>query len=666
VPPNVASELERLRIELAEHNRRYYLLDDPSISDADYDRLLRRLEKLEQEHPELASADSPTQRPGTSPLESFERVEHLRPMLSLSNVFDAAELEEFLARVEKGLGTSDVAYVCEPKLDGVAVNLIYEDGVLARAGTRGDGSAGEDITANARTIRTVPLILETHADAPSPKRIEIRGEVVIGIHDFAELNRQREEEGEAVFANPRNSAAGALRQLDAAITASRPLDFYVHSHGLVEDGLISLHTQFLAAAGRWGFKTHPAIRRAKSKAEISQYYEWLTEQRESLDVDIDGVVIKVDSAAQRELLGELARSPRWATAYKFKPRQGVTRINNIVASVGRLGTITPVADLDPVQISGVTITNASLHNMDEIKRKDIRIGDWVTVERAGDVIPYVVGPIVERREGDEKRFRMVRKCPSCGSKVIRLDDEVAYRCSGRSCPAQLKETIRHFAGKTAMDIDGLGEKLVAQVIDAGLVGSFADLYRLDSEQLTQLDRMGPKSAANLVNAIDSSRTQRLERVIFALGIRHVGEHAGRVLAQAFGSLEGLAAATQEDLVGLDGIGPEMAASIGAYFADESNVKLIAELAEVGLRPTLVANSTGGALAGSTFVITGTLSTPRNRIKDLIQEAGGTVGSSVSKKTDYLLAGEAPGSKLKKAEELGVEVIDEDKLRSMLG
>jgi DNA ligase (NAD+) len=435
---------------------------------------------------------------------------------------------------------------------------------------------------------------------------------------------------------------------------------------LVEDGLISLHTQFLAAAGRWGFKTHPAIRRAKSKAEISQYYEWLTEQRESLDVDIDGVVIKVDSAAQRELLGELARSPRWATAYKFKPRQGVTRINNIVASVGRLGTITPVADLDPVQISGVTITNASLHNMDEIKRKDIRIGDWVTVERAGDVIPYVVGPIVERREGDEKRFRMVRKCPSCGSKVIRLDDEVAYRCSGRSCPAQLKETIRHFAGKTAMDIDGLGEKLVAQVIDAGLVGSFADLYRLDSEQLTQLDRMGPKSAANLVNAIDSSRTQRLERVIFALGIRHVGEHAGRVLAQAFGSLEGLAAATQEDLVGLDGIGPEMAASIGAYFADESNVKLIAELAEVGLRPTLVANSTGGALAGSTFVITGTLSTPRNRIKDLIQEAGGTVGSSVSKKTDYLLAGEAPGSKLKKAEELGVEVIDEDKLRSMLG
>lgn len=665
MPSTAASEIERLRREIAEHNRRYYLLDEPAISDADYDKLLRSLEELENQNPELASANSPTQRPGAPPLESFDRFEHLRPMLSLSNVFDDAELDEFLARVEKGLGTADVIYVCEPKLDGVAVNLLYEDGELVRAGTRGDGTAGEDVSSNARTIRTVPLKLAQNGDAPTPKRIEIRGEVVIGIRDFAQLNERREEQGETVFANPRNSAAGALRQLDPGITAQRPLDFYAHSHGFVDQDLFRSHTEYLAATGRWGFKTHPAVRRAGSKQEIADYYSWLTDQREALDVDIDGVVIKVDSAAQRDLLGELSRSPRWATAYKFKPRQGVTRINNIVASVGRLGTITPVAELEPVPVSGVTITNASLHNMDEIKRKDVRIGDWVTVERAGDVIPYVVGPIVERRDGSEKRFRMVRKCPSCRSKVVRLEGEVAYRCTGRSCPAQLKETVRHFAGKTAMDIDGLGEKLVAQVIEAGLVRSFADLYRLDADQLAGLERMGPKSAANLVSAIDASRTQKLERLIFALGIRHVGEYAGRVLAQAFGSLEALATASEEDLVGLDGIGPEMAASLRAFFDDDANIELIKELMEVGLRPSVTLQSAGGALAGNTFVITGTLSTPRNRIKDMIQEAGGTVASSISKKTDFLLAGEAAGSKLKKAEELGVKVIDEETLRSML-
>jgi DNA ligase (NAD+) len=657
--------IESLRAELAEHNRRYYLLDNPTISDADYDALLRHLEELEKKHPELASPDSPTQRPGAPPLESFERFEHVRPMLSLSNVFDDDELNEFLTRVEKGLDTDQVTYVCEPKLDGVAVNLLYEEGTLVRAATRGDGTAGEDITNNARTIKTVPLALQPHPDAPVPARIEVRGEVVIGIRDFADLNRRREEHGETVFANPRNSAAGALRQLDAGITAERPLMFFAHSHGYVDAGLFGFHTEFLAATGRWGFATHPAVRRACSKDEIAAYYVWLTEQRDNLDVDIDGVVIKVDSAEQRDRLGELSRSPRWATAYKFKPRQGITRINDIVASVGRLGTITPVAELEPVQISGVTITNASLHNMDEIKRKDVRVGDWVTVERAGDVIPYVVGPIVEKRDGSEKRFRMVRKCPSCGSKVVRLEDEVAYRCTGRSCPAQLTETVRHFAGKTAMDIDGLGEKLVAQLIDAGLVRSFADLYRLDTDQLAELDRMGPKSADNLVKAIDASRTQKLERVVFALGIRHIGEHAARVLTQALGSLSAIVSADEEELVALDGIGPEMAASARAFFDDEANIALIKDLEEVGLRPTVAALSAAGSLSGSTFVITGTLSTPRNRIKNLIQDAGGTVASSISKKTNYLVAGEAAGSKLKKAEELGVTIIDEEQLRSML-
>lgn len=665
MPLDDAALIESLRAELAEHNRRYYLLDNPTISDADYDALLRHLEELEKKHPELASPDSPTQRPGAPPLESFERFEHVRPMLSLSNVFDDDELNEFLTRVEKGLDTDQVTYVCEPKLDGVAVNLLYEEGTLVRAATRGDGTAGEDITNNARTIKTVPLALQPHPDAPVPARIEVRGEVVIGIRDFADLNRRREEHGETVFANPRNSAAGALRQLDAGITAERPLMFFAHSHGYVDAGLFGFHTEFLAATGRWGFATHPAVRRACSKDEIAAYYVWLTEQRDNLDVDIDGVVIKVDSAEQRDRLGELSRSPRWATAYKFKPRQGITRINDIVASVGRLGTITPVAELEPVQISGVTITNASLHNMDEIKRKDVRVGDWVTVERAGDVIPYVVGPIVEKRDGSEKRFRMVRKCPSCGSKVVRLEDEVAYRCTGRSCPAQLTETVRHFAGKTAMDIDGLGEKLVAQLIDAGLVRSFADLYRLDTDQLAELDRMGPKSADNLVKAIDASRTQKLERVVFALGIRHIGEHAARVLTQALGSLSAIVSADEEELVALDGIGPEMAASARAFFDDEANIALIKDLEEVGLRPTVAALSAAGSLSGSTFVITGTLSTPRNRIKNLIQDAGGTVASSISKKTNYLVAGEAAGSKLKKAEELGVTIIDEEQLRSML-
>jgi DNA ligase (NAD+) len=469
-----------------------------------------------------------------------------------------------------------------------------------------------------------------------------------------------------VFANPRNAAAGSLRQLDSSITASRPLMFYAHSQGAAEPQTFERHADFLAAAADWGFRIHPRIRRAKNLSEIVAYYEKLSEARDRLGVDVDGIVVKVDSLSEQNTLGQVSRSPRWAVAFKFKARQAVTKIRDIVASVGRLGTVTPVAELEPVALAGVTISNASLHNMDEIERKDIRIGDWVTIERAGDVIPYVVGPVKERRTGHEKHFKMVTRCPACDAKVVRREDEVAYRCTGRSCPAQLRETLKHFASKNAMDIDGLGEKLVAQLVGKGLVRSYADLYRLDVDALAGLERMGPKSAANLVAAIDASRNRPLNRLIFALGIRHVGESAARTLARAFGSLEQVADAGAEDLSALDGIGPEMASSVRAYFDEKASRELVAELGEVGVRPAPIASAAGGKLAGKTFVLTGALSLPRNRVKDMIQAAGGTVGSSVSKKIDYVVVGEDPGSKLKKAKELEIEILSEGDLLSMLG
>lgn len=660
-----ATEIARLRGELAEHNRRYYLLDAPVVSDADYDRLLRRLEELEAEHPDLVTADSPTQRPGAPALEAFGRSTHLLPMLSLANAFDGEELEEFLQRTEKGLGAPPKAWVVEPKLDGVAVNLLYEDGELVRAATRGDGTSGEDITANARTIRSIPLKLPGSA-TKTPTRCEIRGEIIIGKQDFFALNASREEEGLPVFANPRNSAAGSLRQLDSAITAARPLDFFAHGLGACEPAVFKTHSAFLKEVGRWGFKVAPLVGAVKTAEDVHRAYQTMAEARDGLDLDIDGMVVKVDGFDERERLGQVSRSPRWAVAYKFKPRQAETVINKIVASVGRLGTITPVAELEPVRVGGVTVSNASLHNMDEIERKDLRVGDTVVIERAGDVIPYVVASIAEKRKGRPPKFKMPTSCPSCGANVVRLEGEVAYRCSGRSCPAQLKETVRHFASKTAMDIDGLGEKLVAVLVDNGLVHNFADLYRLDAETLIGVERMGAKSAANLVAAIDASRTRPLSRLIGALGIRHVGETVARSLARRFRSLAALAEAEAEELTAMDGIGPELAASIRAFFADRGNRTLLADLAAAGVAPSADSvASTGGAVDGKTFVLTGTLSIPRNRAKDLIAAAGGTVSSSISKKTDYLVAGEAAGSKLKKAAELAVEVIDEAALMALL-
>jgi DNA ligase (NAD+) len=651
-----AARIAALRREIEEHNRRYYLLDAPTISDTEYDSLLRELERLEREHPELATPDSPTQRPGTAPLGEFATCAHLRPMLSLANAFDEPEVVDFVARVGRALGRSELIWICEPKLDGVAINLLYERGILSKAATRGDGTTGEDVTPNARTVRSIPLQLAGD-ERKLPRRIEVRGEIIISKGDFASLNEQREATGEPSFANARNAAAGSLRQLDSKITAGRPLDFYAHSHGMVEPKLVEQHGEFLAIAGAWGFRIHPSIRRVRGLEGILAYYRKMQDARDALDVEIDGVVIKLDSLDDQERIGEVSRSPRWAVAYKFAPRQAVTRVREISASVGRLGTITPLAELEPVALGGVTVSNASLHNMDELERKDIRIGDWVLVERAGDVIPYVVGPLKERRDGSERCFTMVSRCPACGSRVVRSESEVAYRCTGADCPAQLKERLRHFASKNAMNIDGL--------VDAGMVKGFADLYRLRADEVATLERMGAKSAGKLVAAIDASRGRTLERLLYALGIRHVGEHSAGVLARAFGRIDMIASATEEQLLALDGVGAEVASALRSYFADAGNRKQLAELKAAGVDPVQSESSGSGRLAGKTFVLTGTLSRPRNRVKDLIQDAGGTVSSSISRQTDFLVAGSEPGSKLKKAQELAVEILDEAGLMRML-
>lgn len=683
--PEVRARVDELRRSISEHDRRYYELDDPTISDAEYDALLRELETLERDHPELASESSPTRRPGAPPSARFAPAPHLRPMLSLANVFDREELDAFAARVAKALPHQNVAFAVEPKLDGLALSVLYESGVLVRAATRGDGTVGEDVTANARTVRGIPAELARGGAAAAPRRLEIRGEVVIGKLDFAALNAERDDNGEPAFANPRNAAAGSLRQLDWRVTAARPLRFFVHSHGVVEPDAAASHSEFLAAAAAWGFAVTPDARVVASIDEVAAYHREIAERRESLDVDIDGVVVKVDSIRQQDVLGEVARSPRWAVAFKFEPRRAKTRVLDIVASVGRLGTLTPVAVLEPVGVGGVTVSHASLHNMDEIERKDVRIGDSVWVERAGDVIPQVVASIAAERPPDARRFAMPERCPACSSPVVRLEGEAAFRCTDRQCPAQLKEALRHFASKGAMDIDGLGERLVAELIDGAKVDTVAALYRLDAETLADLERtpaqmadeaagvrarkaikVGAKNAAKLVTAIDASRARPLDRLVFALGIRHVGEAAARVLARAFGSLDALAEADEEALLALDGIGPQMAQSVRFFFDDPGNRRMIRELAEVGVAPTSTVHSTGGALAGKTFVLTGSISIPRSRAKDLILAAGGNVASSVSAKTDYLVAGGDPGSKLGKAEKLGVEVIDEERLFDMLG
>ncbi|MBN1882906.1 MAG: NAD-dependent DNA ligase LigA [Deltaproteobacteria bacterium] len=652
--------IHQLRDEINFHNDRYYRDDNPVVTDAEYDALVRELVSLEDAYPELVTPDSPTQRVGAKPLESFREAPHRIPMLSLSNVNSSEEFLEFHQRVRKSLDADGpVTFVVEPKMDGVAVELVYENGVFTVGSTRGDGQVGEDITQNLKTIHQIPLRI-TDDKLPLPMLLEVRGEVYMPTERFRKLNENRDENGEPPFANPRNAAAGSLRQLDSSITAQRPLRLFCYGVGTVEGREFDTHREILDALNGWGFPVNDMIEALSDPEDVVGYHRRLEEMRDDLPYEIDGVVVKVDNLSFQRVLGETSRSPRWATAYKFKSRREETVIQDIVVNVGRTGTLTPTAVLKPVNVGGVTVSRASLHNQDEIDKKDIRIGDTVVVERAGDVIPYVVRSVPEKRNGTEKPFHIPDECPVCGGDVIRLPGESAYRCVNVSCPARLKESVFHFASKRSMNIDGLGEKLIDQVVERGLVRDFSDLYRMTKDDWASLDRMAEKSAANIVSALEQSKHVTLSRFIHALGIRLVGEHTADILARQFSTLNRLMAATEDELLAIHEIGPEVAKSVVGFFSEDKNRDLIDKLIKQGLTPQSPESRTAGALSGKTFVVTGTLSSfSRDEAQEKIRELGGRTTSAVSKNTDYVVYGENPGSKLDKAKELGITLLSED-------
>ncbi|HHJ18525.1 MAG TPA: NAD-dependent DNA ligase LigA [Gammaproteobacteria bacterium] len=664
----LVARVEALRREIEAHNYRYYVLDNPEVPDAEYDRLMRELQALEAAHPELVTAESPTQRVGAAPLARFSEVKHEQPMLSLANVFSPEELQAFDKRIRDRLNIEEeLDYVAEPKLDGLAVSLIYEDGVLVRAATRGDGHTGEDVTQNVRTIDAIPLRLMAQ---DWPRRLEVRGEVYMPKAGFEAMNQQALAKGEKAFVNPRNAAAGSLRQLDPQVTAKRPLAMYCYALGIVEQGqLPEQHYATLQRLKDWGLPVCPEIRKVKGAEGCLAYFEMISQRRDDLPYEIDGVVYKVNDFEKQQQLGFVSRAPRWAIAHKFPAQEALTTVEAIEFQVGRTGALTPVARLHPVFVGGVTVSNATLHNMDEVERKDVRVGDTAIVRRAGDVIPEVVSVILSRRPGNTQKVVLPDACPVCGSAVVRLDDEAVARCSGGLfCPAQRKEAIKHFASRKALDIEGLGVKLVDQLVDSGLISHVNDLFQLTVESLSGLERMAEKSATNLIHALEKSKSTTLARFIYALGIREVGEATAQSLAQYFGSLEALRSADQAALEEVPDVGTVVARNILAFFQQPHNIEVIQALMAAGIHWPETEKVDAGALPlnGKTYVLTGTLhDMTRDEAKAGLQALGAKVTASVSRKTTAVIAGEKAGSKLDKAEKLGVKILDEAGLKQLL-
>ena len=655
--------VKELRETIDYHAYRYHVLDDPEVADAEYDALIQELLALEEEFPELVTSDSPTQRVGAPPSDLFAPVEHRTPMMSLDNVFSLEELQAWGARAERGLGGDVDGYVTEQKMDGVAVNLIYENGVLVRGATRGDGRTGEDITANLKTIKAIPLKLRGRY----PKILEARGEVYMTTADFEKLNERLGEEIGKTFANPRNAAAGSLRQKDPSVTARRALSLVCHGVGYVEGMRMTSHRESLQLLRDIGLRTNPNNKGVGTLDEVFEYVTHWQEHRHDVPYEIDGIVVKVDKIGQQEELGYTSKAPRWAIAYKFPPEERTTKLENIEVHVGRTGAVTPFARLDPVFVGGVTVTTATLHNEDEVKRKDVRIGDMVIVRRAGDVIPEVVGPVESKRTGKEKKFRMPKKCPSCGSEIVREEGEAVSRCVGLDCPSQRVERLFHFASRGAMDIEGLGYKTILDFTERGWLKNVSDIYYLQPEQLEGLEGWGQISIDNLFKAIEGSKQKPLANLLIGLGIRHLGGTASRDVAAEAGSMDRLRAMTEEELEAIEGVGSVIASSVRSFFEQERNLEVIDRLKEAGVDPKEAPKKKGGPLEGQTFVITGTLDDfTRDEAAAAIEERGGKIASSVSKKTTAVIVGANPGSKLAKAESLGTEILDEKAFKKLLG
>jgi len=651
-------EIEKLREQINYHNYRYYVENNPVVSDYEYDQILKKLEKLELEYPDLVTPDSPTQRVGGEPLEGFKTVEHKVPMLSLANTYTYDELRDFDERVKKYV--LDVEYVVEPKIDGAGVALLYENGVLVRGATRGDGVRGDDITQNLKTIHSIPLRL--YGDVL--KNVEVRGEVYMTLSGFKKYNRRQSEKEGNVFANPRNAAAGSLRQLDSRIVAKRPLDNFIYFVSY-SDRDLKTHEESLDALKKAGFRTNHLAKKVKDIEEAINYCKKLEDIRETLDYEVDGAVIKVNSLAQHKILGHTSKNPRWAISYKFTAKQSTTRLNDIAIQVGRTGTLTPVAILEPVEVGGVTVSRATLHNFDELKRKDIRIGDTVLIERSGDVIPQVVKSIKEKRKGVEKRKIIPKKCPICGTEVVRAKGEVAVRCPNKNCSARLKWRIRYFASRDAMDIDHLGESTIDKLLEEGLVDNIADLYFLKKEDILKIEGFKEKSAQNLIDSIEKSKKQNLSRLIYSLGIRHVGKYAAQLLAAKYNSIDEISKASSEELKEIYGLGEKSADAIATFFVTDENTQLIDKLKDIGVK-TKEEKRKELPLNGKKFVFTGGLvSLTRPKASDLVKQKGGIVASGVGIDIDYVVVGDSPGSKYKKAKKLNLNIINEDEFKTLI-